>query len=77
MRVSLKLYGSLRRYSPERREKSEYEVQKATTVRALLEELGIPERDWWMIAVNDVVVNPDRVLQEGDEVEVFEPVGGG
>ncbi len=77
MRVTLKLYGNLRRYAEAKRETSEVNVAEGTTVRALLELRGVPEGGWWMAAVNDQVVEAETTLHEGDLVEVFDPVGGG
>ena len=77
MIVTIKLYGSLKRFSPHKKEASRVEIANDATVRSLLRSLGVPENAWWMAAVNDQVVNDTVALQEGDEVEVFEPVGGG
>ncbi len=77
MRITVKLYGNLRRYAEGRRETSNLTVQDGITVEQLLSSLGIPENGWWMAAVNDVVVQPKDVLNENDVVEVFDPVGGG
>ncbi len=77
MRVTLKLYGNLRRYAEGQRETSEREVQDGITVKGLLDSLGVPESGWWMAAVNDQVVTPETVLADGDHVEIFDPVGGG
>ncbi len=77
MQVTLKLYGNLRRYADRRRETLEREAAPGTTVRVLLEAMGVPSEGVWMAAVNDQVVDVDTVLKEGDLVEIFEPVGGG
>ncbi len=77
MQVTIKLYGNLRRYAEGRRETSALDVGEGTTIKALLESLGVPESGWWMAAVNDQVVEAETTLHEGDLVEVFDPVGGG
>ncbi len=77
MRITLKLYGNLRRYAQERRETSEVESSEGTNIQQLLGSLGVPENGWWMAAVNDQVVDATTVLKDGDLVEVFDPVGGG
>ncbi len=77
MRITLRLYGNLRKYARERRETDELEFPRGTTIKLLLESCGVPENSWWMAAINDQVVEADAVLQDGDLVEVFDPVGGG
>lgn len=77
MRVTLRLYGNLRRYAAARSEKSELDLASGITINQLLDSFGIGEADWWMAAVNDRVVEADTVLQDNDLLEVFDPVGGG
>ncbi len=77
MRVTVKLYGNLKRYLPEKQERAEMDVQAGTTIRGLLAQLGVADAEVWMCAVNDTVTDASTVLQEGDVLEVFEPVGGG
>jgi thiamine biosynthesis protein ThiS len=77
MRVTVKLYGNLKRYLPEKKETAEMEIESGTTIRALLAQLGVPDSDVWMSAVNDQVVDDSTALRDGDVLEVFEPVGGG
>ncbi len=77
MRATVKLYGNLKRYLPEKAETAEMEIEFGTTIRALLTRLGVPDSDVWMCAVNDQVVDDSTALRDGDVLEVFEPVGGG
>lgn len=77
MSVTVKLYGNLKRFAPNKRESARVELLEQMSVRALLDSLGVPENSWWMAAVNDQVVDDTTILHDGDDVEVFEPVGGG
>ena len=77
MHITAKLYGNLRRYLPTKKETAELDVESGTTIAALLERLEVPDSEVWMCAVNDTVLPPTTVLNEGDLLEVFEPVGGG
>jgi sulfur carrier protein len=56
-------------------------VPEYSTVRSLLEELGVAHRDGTAVAVNmEVVPRPAHlttVLQSGDRVEIVQAVGGG
>ncbi len=77
MQVSLRLHGNLRRFSPQRLEKSQLELPPGATVRSMLDALGMPDPAWWMVAVNDRVVDESALLRENDLVEIFDPVAGG
>ncbi len=77
MQITLRLYGNLRRYAPDKRDRTPVEIGQGTTVASLLQSLSVPDNGWWMAAVNDQVVQSDTVLHDHDLVEVFDPVGGG
>jgi sulfur carrier protein ThiS len=77
MNITVKLYGNLKKYSPHREERASLELENGLSIRTLLSRLGVPDADVWMCAVNDTVVDDLAQLQEGDMLEVFEPVGGG
>ncbi len=77
MYITIKLYGNLRRFLPNKRETAEMELRAGTTIADLLEQLHVPDGEVWMSAVNDDVVPASTVLEDRDLLEVFEPVGGG
>ncbi len=77
MQITVKLYGNLKKYLPEKREIAQMEIDPDTTIHTLLSRLGVPDTEVWMSAINDNVVDESSVLHEGDRLEVFEPVGGG
>jgi sulfur carrier protein len=56
-------------------------IPEHSTVRRLLEELGVAHREGTAVAVNMEVVprtaHPATVLQAGDHVEIVQAVGGG
>ena len=56
-------------------------IPEHSTVRRLLEELGVVHREGTAVAVNMEVVprtaHPATVLQAGDHVEIVQAVGGG
>ena len=56
-------------------------IPKQSTVRSLLEELGVAHRQGTAVAVNMAVVprqaHAATVLQAGDRVEIVQAVGGG
>lgn len=53
------------------------EVREGLTVKELMEDIGISETVYRMALVNDIRVKEGAVLQEGDDIHIFQPVGGG
>ena len=77
MYITVKFYGNLKKYSPQKNETAQMELNSDTTIRALLSRLGVPDTEVWMSAINDKVVDELSLLRDGDVLEVFEPVKGG
>lgn len=53
MHVTVRLYGNLKRYSPQKMETTRVEVEPGATVRELLSHLAVPDGEVWMSAIND------------------------
>jgi sulfur carrier protein len=56
-------------------------IEMGSTVRSLLEELGIADRDGTAVAVNMEVIprgaHVETPLHAGDKIEIVQAVGGG
>ena len=76
MKISLGMNGNLRRFL-DWGEAKEMEVASGTTVEALMQEMGVPKGEVWLISVNGELKDASHVLAPGDEVRLFEPVTGG
>ncbi len=76
VRVQVHMHGNLRRFMADGADRAVLELAPGTTVGALLARLG-SAGDVWLVAVNGVAVERDRVLGPGDRVDCFEPVAGG
>jgi sulfur carrier protein ThiS len=74
--VTVHMHGNLRRFMAEGRDRARVDVAGGATVEDLLRGLGA-ERDTWLVAVNNEVVERDRVLAADDVVDCFEPVAAG
>lgn len=77
MQVTVRLHGNLKRYYRGLGTDARLELPDGATVRALIDRVGIPEAEWWMVVVDDRVVEEGAPLHEGALVEVMEPVAGG
>jgi sulfur carrier protein ThiS len=76
MSVTVHMHGNLRRFMPEGRDRMTMDVTPGITIGALLASLGA-DRDTWLVAVNGVACEQDRILHERDLLDCFEPVAAG
>lgn len=75
MGITIKLFAGLVQYLPDSAET--YPIKDGQTVRELILALGIPVDQAKLIFVNGRKQEPDYVLNPGDRVGIFPPVGGG
>ena len=75
--VRMRLFGEVARHSGGRGYEFDWPLRPDQTVAGLLSEIGIPDSEVWIVAVNGVKVEPGTKPRPGDEVMVFSPVGGG
>ncbi|MGE3268773.1 MAG: MoaD/ThiS family protein [Chloroflexota bacterium] len=52
-------------------------IEPGITIDTLLERLGVPATEVWLVAKNGETVKRDVTLAAGDTVELFSPVAGG
>ena len=76
-RIKVRLYGELAKYSGGRGYEFDWPHAPGRTIQALLDEIGIPGIEVWMVALNGAKVERDAIPAAGDEVMIFSPVGGG
>jgi molybdopterin converting factor small subunit len=77
--VSVKLFATLRRHYPDLGigEAMPVEIEDGATVQDLLQQLALPEDQVKIIFVNGIVRETDDELEDGDDLGIFPPVGGG
>lgn len=73
--IQIKLFATLNRFRPA--EADHYPIDPATTVADLQKLLGIDTGQVKLVFVNGIRVEPEQVLNDGDRVGMFPPVGGG
>ena len=74
MQITVKLFANFK----ENREKiMDMDVSSDTTVKEIIESLGIPLQDVAIIMINGRGTNFDAVLKSDDVLALFPPVGGG
>ena len=79
MRVKVKLLATLARFSSVAQPGAPFEMNlpDPATVQDLVDQLGIPSEEIKISFVNGLIHGLDWVLQQGDEVGIFPPIGGG
>jgi molybdopterin converting factor small subunit len=79
MIVKVKLFATLRKYLPDLELGSSKDVQidHGTTIEQLYKNLGIPIEEVKLAYVNGIYCEPDYILNDGDEIGIFPPIGGG
>ncbi|KPK00461.1 MAG: hypothetical protein AMJ60_01235 [Desulfobacterales bacterium SG8_35] len=74
MKITVKLFATLRDFGPEIQEKS---IPEKSTVASVVSSLSLPGNIPLLTIVNGVHTDPQTMLQEGDVLALFPPVGGG
>ncbi len=79
MKVTAKLFATLRDHAPLGSSGRAFEVEAAAgaTVQELLDAWEIPGDMPLLILVNSVHATRDHVLRDGDVLAVFPPIAGG
>lgn len=79
MKIELKLYASLERYSLDSSagKPSTVEISAGTTITGLLKQLKLPPDAIKIIFLNGVHAKESEILKDGDRLGVFPPVAGG
>lgn len=78
MKVTLKLFATLREFGPPGSAKSfGIEVGEGATVRDLVRKAGIPEELPRIVMVNARRLSMESGIADGDTVSLFPAIGGG
>jgi molybdopterin synthase sulfur carrier subunit len=79
MPLQVFLNASLRHYAPGYNpyDGLSVEVSPGTTVSRLISRLGLPPEKVTLIMVNGVRQQPDFLLEGGERLGLFPPIGGG
>lgn len=78
-KVEMRLYASLRKYSPQLRvgEALKLSLGKGTTLQQLYRKLNIPIGEVKIVLVNGRVQNHGYILSDGDRIAIFPAIAGG
>jgi molybdopterin synthase sulfur carrier subunit len=73
--IDLNLFATLQKFAPQAPDS--HVIEAGTSVRAIVQQLGIPEIKAKLIFINGIKGTLDSVLKDGDRLGIFPPVGGG
>lgn len=77
MKVTVKLFGNLRRHLPRTQELLELDLVEGVRINEVLEQLGIDDGEVGLAVVNGELVAETSQLHDGDRLELFAVIGGG
>jgi len=76
--MRLHLGGHLSWYDPQKRSWLELHLSEPTSLVELVRQLGLPEGEIAVVAVNRSAISLDEaVVSDDDRVELYPPLGGG
>jgi len=73
--VTIRLFATLKKYSPP--DAGHYPISFGTTVRDLIDRLGITENEAKIIFIDGENTTLDSGLKGGETISIFPPIGGG
>jgi len=79
MEIEVRLFATLQDLVPKKNHSHFFsvEIERGSTAAAVLYKLKIPKKTAKIILVNGRYSSEDTVLEEGDILSVFPPLGGG
>ncbi len=79
MIARVRLFANLVQYCPGAKVGQPFDVELAAggTLADLIAHLKLPRDQVKVIFVNGIGAPPDHVIQPGDEIGIFSPIGGG
>lgn len=75
MEIKVHLYGAFKKLAES--PTFAYRVEEGTTVGGLMDLLKLSDPVYRMALVNNIRVPESARLKPGDEVHIFQPIGGG
>ncbi|MBF0375888.1 MAG: MoaD/ThiS family protein [Desulfamplus sp.] len=75
IKIELKLFATLSHYLPD--SSSPFFIEQGTTIGQVASKLGIPDSELKLTFVNGIQQPLWHILNDGDRVGIFPPVGGG
>ena len=75
VKIQLKLYATLKKFAPG--DGDELDIEPGSSVSDILKQIGIPATEAKLVFINGKRGAVDTVLEGGERLGIFPPVGGG
>ena len=75
--ITARLFAGLETQTAQRRTEHSFLLTETPTVGSVVERLGLEAGATGIVLVNGVHAGSDQVLEPGDEISLFPPLGGG
>ena len=73
--IEIQLYATLRSYMPANA--SSYQIETGSSIKKIIETLNLPSDQVKLIFANGVQCDTSAIVQDGDHIGIFPPIGGG
>ena len=79
IRVNVRLFATLRRFFPDYNPEKgmDIKVEEGSTIENLIQSLQLPEKEAKVILINGKSKKTSDVITDGDQINIFTPIGGG
>ncbi len=79
IRVNVRLFATLRRFFPGYNSEKgmDIKVEEGSTIENLIRSLQLPEKEAKVILINGKSKKTSDVITDGDQINIFTPIGGG
>lgn len=73
--IQIKLFATLQQFMPDSAD--HFPIEAGTTIQSLLDKLDIPSAKAKLIFIDGIKADLNKILNGGERVGIFPPVGGG
>ena len=77
--MNVRLFATLRRFFPDYNPEKgmDIKVEEGSTIENLIQSLQLPEKEARVILINGKSKKTSDVITDGDQINIFTPIGGG
>jgi molybdopterin converting factor small subunit len=79
IKVNVKLFATLRRFFPDYDPEKGVDVkmEEGSTIENLIQRLQLPPNEARIIFINSISKKITDLIKDGDQINIFTPIGGG
>jgi molybdopterin converting factor small subunit len=79
IQVKVKLFATLRRFFPDYDPEKgiDVKIEEGSTIESLIQALQLPQNEARVILISGISRKTSDVIKDGDQINIFTPLGGG